>query len=93
MPDHLTTEYFAERLGRSRINLAGVVFARLSRPPDPASRPGAFKLGPAEADDLAPIFLVPIAADDQGRYYEAIFNLAHCRRGPCFEIGNVIIEP
>jgi len=35
---------------------------------------GMFSLSQAEMGDLEPIFLVPIAADDQGRYYEAIFN-------------------
>jgi hypothetical protein len=43
----------------------------------PASAPleqGMYSLSQAGDDDLEPIFLVPIAADDQGRYYEAIFN-------------------
>jgi hypothetical protein len=43
-------------------------------PQDTPLDQGMFTLSQAGADDLAPIFLVPIAADDQGRYYEAIFN-------------------
>ena len=43
----------------------------------PADTPlgqGMFDLGQSGAETLDAIFLVPIAADQQGRYYEAIFN-------------------
>jgi hypothetical protein len=110
MSDHLTREYFAERLGRSfrlalddqelQLELIEVKSLGPSAAPPPAASAwsggeptrqesfslvfrgpqtppldqGLFELDPTEADELTLIFLVPIAADDQGRYYEAIFN-------------------
>lgn len=43
-------------------------------PADTALGQGIFNLSQAGTDTVDAIFLVPIAADEQGRYYEAIFN-------------------
>ena len=100
MPDHLTKEYFAERVGGSfrlelteqEIELELVEVKSLGAPSagsqlrresftlvfrGPQNSPldqGMFTLSPVGMDALEAIFLVPIAADEQGRYYEAIFN-------------------
>jgi hypothetical protein len=100
MVDHLTKEYFAERVGLSfRLELAGqeieleLAEVKSLGVPSAGSQPqresfslvfrgpqnspldqGMFTLSQSGMDDLEPIFLVPIAADEQGRYYEAIFN-------------------